>query len=162
MLKNGLLWVLLLVSGIVASCEKPEVYNEDAQNQIDEALIKKWSDSTHISLTKHESGIYYKIVSPGTGTVPIELTDMLTVLYTEKLLNDTLISQTTDTTGYSFVLEKSIPGWRNGLPLIREGGQIRLLIPSSQAYKNYNVVTNVPKNAVLNFVINLKKVAKKK
>ncbi|MGY4385332.1 FKBP-type peptidyl-prolyl cis-trans isomerase FkpA [Pedobacter sp. UYP24] len=160
MLKNRLLWVLLLVAGVIAACEKPEVYNEVKQYQIDEALIKKWSDSTKISLTKHESGLYYKIVSPGTGTLPVELTDTLTVLYTEKLLNDTLISQTTDTIGYKFILEKSIPGWINGLPLIREGGQIRLLIPSGQAYKNYDVVTHVPKNAVLNFVINLKKVAK--
>lgn len=162
MFKNGLLWVSLLFAGFIAACEKPEVYDKDAQYQIDEALIKRWSDSTSIALTKHESGLYYKIVSPGEGTLPVELADTLTVIYTGKLLNDSLISASTDTLGYKFVLEKSIPGWRNGLPLIKEGGQIRLLVPSAQAYKNYDVVSGVPKNAVLNFVINLKKVAKKK
>ncbi|MHA4894392.1 FKBP-type peptidyl-prolyl cis-trans isomerase [Pedobacter sp. PWIIR3] len=162
MLKNGLLWVVLLFAGIVASCEKPEVYNEEEQYKKDEALIKKWSDSTKIDLVKHESGLYYKILSPGTGTVPIEKTDILTVTYTCRLLNDTLVNQTTDTLGYKFELDKSIPGWRNGLPLIKEGGRIRLLVPSGQAYKNYIVVSNIPKNSVLNFEINLKKVDKEK
>ena len=162
MLKNGLLCGFFILAGLLTACEKPEVYNADEQYKKDEELIKKWSDSTHISLTKHESGLYYKIVSEGSGTVAVDQTDTLTVLYTGKLLTDSIISRTTDTVGYSFILSNSIPGWRNGLPLIKQGGQIRLLVPSAQAYKNYDVVAGVPKNAVLNFIIELKKVAKQK
>ncbi|MES2828291.1 MAG: FKBP-type peptidyl-prolyl cis-trans isomerase [Bacteroidota bacterium] len=164
MLKNGLWYGFFILAGFIAACEKPEPYDEEAQSLKDEALIKAWSDSTHISLAKHESGVYYKIVSPGSGISQIELTDTLTVLYQGKLLIDSVIggTATTDTVGYKFVLESSIPGWRNGLPLIKEGGRIRLLVPSAQAYKNNNIVAGIPKNAVLDFDVQLKKVAKRK
>jgi FKBP-type peptidyl-prolyl cis-trans isomerase FkpA len=89
------------------------------------------------------------------------LTDNIQVLYTGKLLTDSIISQTTDTVTYNLLLGDGIEGWKKGLPLITEGGKIRLLIPSKMAYRNYNIVSGVPKNSVLNFEIFLKKIVVK-
>jgi FKBP-type peptidyl-prolyl cis-trans isomerase FkpA len=162
MSKSGLLWALILIIGVIASCEKPEPYDEDAQYLKDEILIKKWADTNKTELIKDPSGLYYKIINPGIGLKSPALTDTLEVQYIGKLLTDSVISKTNDETTYKFVLNNSIEGWKQGLPLIKEGGRIRLLIPSKMAYKNYDVVTGVPKNSVLNFEIFLKKLVVKK
>jgi FKBP-type peptidyl-prolyl cis-trans isomerase FkpA len=161
MSKSGLLWVLIILMGVMASCEKPEPYDEAAQYLNDEALIKNWAVTSKTELIKDPSGLYYNIIDPGTGQRPPTLTDNIQVLYTGKLLTDSVISATTDTVTYKFVLGNSIEGWKKGLPLIKEGGRIRLLIPSKMAYRNYDVVERVPKNSVLNFEIFLQKIVVK-
>ncbi|WP_316791196.1 FKBP-type peptidyl-prolyl cis-trans isomerase [Pedobacter frigoris] len=169
MLKSRLLLGLIFIGCAFAACEKPEAYNEQSQYDIDEALIKKWSDSSKVVLTKHESGIYYNIIKEGTGTEGVTLDDTLKVQYEGKLLTDSVFSQTTaETDTFRFVLKTVMPGWQKGLPLVKEGGEIRLLIPSKLGYRNYPVKygelprQQVPANSVLNFKIDLKKVVKKK
>lgn len=162
MSRTGLLWTLLLILGFLASCEKPAVYDEAGQYLIDEALIKKWADSNKTELIKDSSGFYYKILEEGTGVKSPALTDTISTLYIGKLLTDSVFSRTTDSVFYKFVLESGIEGWKRGLPLIKEGGRIRLLIPSKMAYRNYDVVAGVPKNSVLNFEVSLIKIAVKK
>jgi len=158
MSKSGLLWTLILLMGVIASCKKAEPYNEDAQYLKDEVLIKNWANTSKTDLIKDPSGLYYKVINQGTGLKSPDLTDNIQVLYTGKLLTDSVISRTTDTVTYKFLLGSSIEGWKKGLPLIKEGGTIRLLIPSKMAYRNYDVVAGVPKNAVLNFEIFLQKI----
>jgi len=164
MSKAGLSWIVVLLVGFLASCEKPEVYDENAQYLIDEALIKHWADTskTNTVLTKDPSGLYYHIIEKGTGLNSPELTDKIEVIYTGRLLSDSLVSKSTDTISYKFLLGNSIEGWKKGLPLITQGGRIRLLVPSKMAYRNYDVVTGVPKNSVLNFEIYLKTIVNKK
>jgi FKBP-type peptidyl-prolyl cis-trans isomerase FkpA len=162
MSKSGLLCCLVLLMGVVISCEKPEPYDEEAQYLKDEAIIKEWANSTKTVLTKDPSGLYYAIITPGTGLKAPELVDNIQVTYTGKLLTDSVFSQTTDTVTYKLRLENSIEGWKRGVPLITEGGRIRLLVPSKMAYRNYDIVPGVPKNAVLHFDISLKKVIVKK
>lgn len=163
MLKSRLLIGLVVLVSLAAACAKSDVYDKDAQYQIDEARILKWRDFTKISLTKHSSGLYYNIERVGAGTEIVGEEDELTVLYSLRILpKDTVIdSRTDEASGYKFILKNSIEGWRNGLPLIREGGKIRLIIPSNQAYLNHQV-GNIPPNSVLDFTIDLRKLEKKK
>lgn len=160
MLKNRLLCGLVFMISAFVACEKPEVYNESERFAIEGDSILLWGAANNIELTKHESGLFYHIDEPGSGTDEIELTDELEVEYVCKLLRDTVVSQTNDSVVYKFVLKDGIPGWKFGLPLIKEGGQIRLLVPSPLAYKNA-VVGNIPPNSPLDFRITIKKVTKK-
>jgi FKBP-type peptidyl-prolyl cis-trans isomerase FkpA len=163
MSRTGLLWTLLLLMGFIASCEKPELYDENAQYLLDEALIKNWADTSKTELKKDSSGLYYRIIQEGTGLKAQNLEDRLQVLYTGKLLTDTIVfSKTTDTVTYKFLFGNSIEGWKKGLPLIKEGGRIRLIVPSKMAYRNYDVVPLVPKNSVLDFDITIQKIIVKK
>jgi FKBP-type peptidyl-prolyl cis-trans isomerase FkpA len=163
MSRTGLLWTLLLLMGFIASCEKPELYDENAQYLLDEALIKNWADTSKTELKKDSSGLYYRIIQEGTGLRAQNLEDRLQVLYTGKLLTDTIVfSKTTDTVTYKFLFGNSIEGWKKGLPLIKEGGRIRLIVPSKMAYRNYDVVPLVPKNSVLDFDITIQKIIAKK
>ena len=159
---------LLSLVCLFAACEKAEVYNEQAQYEIDEALIKTWADTSGVVLTKHESGVYYNIINEGTGTDVVALDDTLRVQYEGKLLTDSVFSQALETDTFRFVLNTVMPGWQKALPLLKEGGEIRLLVPSKLGYRNYDVSYGglsgpfVPANSVLNFRIELIKVLKKK
>ena len=161
MLKNRLLPGLIFMIAAFAACEKPEVYDPAERYAIEEDSIKLWENANGIKLTKHESGLFYHIDTVGDGDNVIELTDTLEVEYVCRLLNDTLVSQVGDGSLYKFALEKGIPGWQSGLPLIREGGQIRLLVPSPLAYRNV-AVGIIPANSPLDFLVRIRNVIKKK
>lgn len=159
MLKNRLLSGLIFMISISAACKKPEVYNAEERFAIEGELIKKWSDSTGIVLTKDDSGIFYHIDTLGEGAL-IGLPDELHVSYDCKLLRDTLVDQVPEGSLYKFILNKGIPGWKAGLLLMKEGGQIRLVVPSPLAYRNAKV-GSIPPNSPLDFKIRIRKVVKK-
>ena len=80
---------------------------------------------------KTTTGIYYKISTPGTGS-PITADSTVTAKYTGKLLNGTVFDKSES--GASFLLNGTIQGWRQAVPLIKEGGSMRIVVPSSLAY----------------------------
>lgn len=147
----------------MAACEKPEVYDETAQSEIDEARIKEWMDTTgNVTLQRDPSGLYYQILSKGPDTGSVELKDSLYVEYEGSILGDTtFFSSATDVSPYKFILKNSIPGWKIGLPLAKSGDRIRLVIPSPLAYQD-NIVDAIPANSILDFTIGLRKVVKNK
>ena len=159
MLKNSLLLGFFFLIVAVTSCSKQGVYDEGVQMAIDEAKIDKWADSIGLDLQKHESGLYYEVISEGEGSSPV-LTDSLIVEYEARKLGDSIsFSKADDINPYKFLLRNSIEAWRIGLPMIKEGGRIRLLVPSPLGYRNYDV-GNVPKNTVLDFTIDFIEIVK--
>ncbi len=85
-----------------------------------------------INYTEHPSGILYEIVSPGTGSTP-NLSSTVACLYTGKLMNGNIFDQATSNP-IEFPLNRVIEGWKIGIPLIKAGGRIKLVIPSALAY----------------------------
>ena len=81
--------------------------------------------------TKSSTGIYYKIANPGTGSA-ITVDSTVTAKYTGKLLNGNVFDKSD--AGASFLLSGTIAGWRQTVPLLKEGGSMRIVVPSSQAY----------------------------
>nr|WP_084406901.1 FKBP-type peptidyl-prolyl cis-trans isomerase [Pedobacter panaciterrae] len=160
MLKNRLLLGIAIIVGVLAACTKPEVYDEKAQLEIDETIIKNWAAAKKVDLTRDASGLYYRIESPGTGIDTPEATDTLTVEYEGRLMTDSVFSKATADNPFKFIRESVMPGWRIGMLLIKPEGRIELLVPSLLAYKNYPT-PGVPANSVLHFIIDYKKVAKK-
>ncbi|MEJ2905915.1 FKBP-type peptidyl-prolyl cis-trans isomerase [Pedobacter panaciterrae] len=160
MLRNRLLLGIAIIVGVLAACTKPEVYDEKAQFEIDETIIKDWAVANKVTLTKDTSGLYYRIDSAGTGADDRAPTDTLTVEYEGRLMTDSVFSRATADNPFKFIRESVMPGWRIGLSLIKPGGRIELLVPSKLAYKNYPT-PGVPANSVLYFIIDYKKVAKK-
>ena len=87
-----------------------------------------------IDVQMHASGIMYEILDPGTDATA-NANSYIAITYTGRLLNGEVFDeQTTANTGSPWPLTSLIEGWRIGIPLIKEGGHIRLLIPSSLAY----------------------------
>ena len=83
-----------------------------------------------------ESGITYTILTEGDGPRPRE-GDIVTVHYTGKLSDGTVFDTSLDTDEpVSFTLgsDELIPGWEEGIMLLREGSKASFVIPPSLAY----------------------------
>jgi FKBP-type peptidyl-prolyl cis-trans isomerase FkpA len=148
---------ILILSFVMAltlgSCSKSDNFDPAKQAELDEALIVKFIADNKITATKHSSGVYYQILSPGTGSVIYNANTVVTAKYIGRLLNGSIFDQTT-TQIPSFALGKVIVGWQIGVPLIQKGGKIRILIPSQYGYGR-NVAGTIPANSVLDFDIEL-------
>lgn len=149
--KTKILLVLFLFVSAFSACKK-ENYDAEAQLAVDDALIKEFISKNSIVAVKHSSGLYYQIITPGTGSVNYNGNTQVNVNYEGKLLNGSVFDKSISPVTFS--LGRLITGWQIGIPLIQKGGKIRLLIPSTLAYMDQAKV-GIPANSVLDFTIEL-------
>jgi FKBP-type peptidyl-prolyl cis-trans isomerase len=116
------------------------------------ATMQSFATTNGLTVQTHSSGLLYQIVNPGSGLTPT-LTSRVSVRYTGKLMNGTIFDSNTGVP-VQFLLNQVIAGWQLGLPLIKKGGTIRLIIPSSLAY-GCNATGPIPGDSVLYFEIEL-------
>jgi FKBP-type peptidyl-prolyl cis-trans isomerase FkpA len=140
----------LLCGFVFVSCKKNE-YDAEKQLHTDEAIIKEFVAATNIAFQRHETGVYYQVLSPGTGNLVFGPNTKITVKYTGRLLNGQIFDQGELT---DMRLGDLIEGWHIGVPLIQKGGKIRILIPSPYGY-GPNAAGTIPRNSVLDFDIEL-------
>jgi FKBP-type peptidyl-prolyl cis-trans isomerase FkpA len=145
--------LMLLCSMLVllgTACKKDDSTNYAAeQAAVDDAAIQAYVKANGITATKDPSGVYYQIVTPGTGAYPTS-SSTVNVNYTGKFLDGT----TFDSGNYNNSLSGVIQGWQIGVPKINTGGRIFLLIPSALAYGPSGRGT-IPANKVLTFTVDL-------
>ena len=114
--------------------------------------MTSYASKNNITYVSDPSGVLYQIITAGNSTKP-RLTSTITVTYTGKLMND----KTFDSGTITYPLNNLIPGWQIALPLIGEGGQIKILIPSSLGYGSSGS-GSIPGNSPLYFDVSLLKV----
>lgn len=101
------------------------------------------------------SGLAYEIAVPGSDRKPVA-TDVVRVNYTGALIDGTLFDSSEGRGPYETKLDQVIPGWTEGVPLIGEGGAIRLFVPPALAYGDYGSNSgDIPPGATLVFDIQL-------
>ena len=116
------------------SCGKTDTSGcQPATVAAEKATMVAYCTANAINYTEHSSGILYELAPQGTGVAPT-LTNKLYVTYTGKLLNGTVFDQGTDPSKTGWVLNQLIDGWKIGLPLLKAGGKIKMVIPSSLSY----------------------------
>jgi FKBP-type peptidyl-prolyl cis-trans isomerase FkpA len=120
-------------------------------------LLKAYLDSANIQAVLSPSGFYYTIAQDGSGSVPGQCSQ-ITVAYKGWLTSGTSFEP--QTTTVFTALGSLIDGWREGIPLIRKGGSIRLYIPPSLGYSSKGITDNngnivVPPNSIIIFDISL-------
>jgi FKBP-type peptidyl-prolyl cis-trans isomerase FkpA len=148
--KYWLLFSVILFT--LASCSKKDNFDPVKQAAEDEAAIQAFIKANNLTnVTRHSSGLYYQIVTPGTGAYPTATSNVV-VTYNGKLLNGNSFDSRA---GLGFKLNGVIQGWQIGIPLINPGGRIRLLIPSALGYGNTSPGAAIPANSVLDFTIDL-------
>ncbi|HBO38976.1 MAG TPA: FKBP-type peptidyl-prolyl cis-trans isomerase [Pasteurellaceae bacterium] len=110
-----------------------------------------------------KSGLLYRIEKEGSGAA-IKETDMVKVHYTGKLPDGTVFDSSRERNKpVEFALNQVIPGWIEGLQLIKKGGKIELVIPADLAYGEQGM-SAIPPNSTLYFdveVLDAKPVDKK-
>src|SRR3954470_20770740 len=116
--------------------------------------VKDYLSANGLTATQHCSGLFYIIDAPGTGATPA-ICSAITVSYEGKLTNGTVFDSSPN--GGPFFLYQLIAGWQAGIPLIKNGGSIRLFIPPSLGYGS-TANGPIPANSVLIFRVDLKSV----
>ena len=106
------------------------------------------------------SGLQYVVEKEGTGAQPCA-TDEVTVHYTGKLLDGTVFDSSVNRgEPATFPLNRVIPGWTEGVQLMKEGAKYTFFIPSDLAYGAQGVPNAIPPHSTLIFEVELIKVNK--
>lgn len=107
------------------------------------------------------SGLQYVVEKEGEGAQPTA-EDEVTVHYTGKLLNGTVFDSSVNRgEPATFPLNRVIPGWTEGVQLMKEGAKYTFFIPSDLAYGPNGVPNVIPPHSTLIFEVELIKVNKK-
>lgn len=105
----------------------------------------------NVQVQEHPSGLRYVIQEVGDGE-SVSLCDNVVVDYRGTFLDGSEFDGSDRPVGLS--MQNLIEGWKIGIPLIRERGEITLYIPSVYAYGEAGRNT-IPPNANLIFTIDL-------
>lgn len=152
-------WMLIFALAVaLSSCLKGEggftcTYNECAfvAPAAEVQAVQDYLTANSLVATKHCSGMYYNIDQQGTGTAP-SVCNSVVVTYEGRLTNGSEFDKSTSPVAFN--LQGVIPGFRNGLPLVRTGGKITLYVPPSLGYGSQQV-GNIPPNSILIFKVDL-------
>ena len=107
------------------------------------------------------SGLQYVVEKEGTGAQPTA-EDEVTVHYTGKLLDGQVFDSSVNRgEPATFPLNRVIPGWTEGVQLMKEGAKYTFFIPSDLAYGPQGVPGAIPPHSTLIFDVELIKVNKK-
>lgn len=151
MLKTRILLGLFLIVGVLSSCKK-ELSAEKQATKDDTIILDFIAKNNIIAKKDNNSGLYYQIITEGTGAKPT-ISSSVSVKYVGKLLDGNVFDKSD--APVSFALNRLIVGWQIGIPLINKGGSIRLIVPSGLAYGTASPGLGIPKNSVLDFTIDL-------
>ncbi|OSZ78495.1 hypothetical protein CAP35_09655 [Chitinophagaceae bacterium IBVUCB1] len=133
-----------------------------SQMAIDDKLMQDYFAANNLKPTKTGTGLYYLIEKEGTGSTA-QKGQTVTVDYTGKLLNGNVFDSNVDPK-FQHVEPLSvrvgdgqvIPGWEEGLMLLKKGSRAKLFIPSPLAYGSQARGEEMPANSVLVFDIDVK------
>lgn len=122
-----------------------------------EAYLAENAKKAGVKVTK--SGLQYEVLKEGSGLMP-KAVDTVEVHYEGKLTDGTVFDSSIQRgQPASFRLDQVIPGWTEGVQMMREGAKYRLTIPANLGYGEMGAGT-IPPNAVLVFEVELLKVTK--
>lgn len=154
--------------------ETPEVSPEDAQKLINEYLTELQEKASAAAkeaglkfleengkkenVKTTPSGLQYIVEKEGEGKSP-SATDQVTVHYTGQLIDGTVFDSSVNRgEPATFPLNRVIPGWTEGLQLMKEGAKYRFFIPSDLAYGAQGAPGAIPPHSTLIFDVELIKV----
>jgi FKBP-type peptidyl-prolyl cis-trans isomerase len=104
-----------------------------------------------------ESGLRYTVLSKGNDDSPNK-GDLVKVHYKGQLLDETVFDSSykrNEPIEFKVGIGQVIPGWDEGIMLLKKGDKARFVIPSNLAYGESGAGGVIPANATLIFEIEL-------
>lgn len=123
----------VVLLGMVACSNKAEAGASDNNGDVG---VQQEAPKVDLSRFDHStpSGLRYRVVEEGTGKSPVA-TDVVKVNYEGKLLDGTVFdSSFKHGEAIEFPLNRVIPGWTEGVQLMKEGAVYEFYIPYNLAY----------------------------
>lgn len=174
----GAACVAIVAGGLLTSCSQGSKSASDSDSvaaMIDEAPAlppapmdsvaaifsdpaKKSDTPTDSTYAETASGLKYLVLREGSGASP-KASDNVTVMYAGQLTDGTVFDSSYDRgEPATFPLNRVIPGWTEGLQLMKEGGKSVFYLPSAIAYGEQGAPGAIPPNSDLVFTVELIKV----
>ena len=113
-----------------------------------------WVGASGQHYTTTESGLQYRVVAEGEGPHPAP-TDIALIDYTGRLEDGTVFDTSEGKQPVPLPVTGSIPGFAEGLQLMRKGATYKLRIPSELAYGPQGAGGVIPPDADLEFDVTL-------
>jgi peptidyl-prolyl cis-trans isomerase A (cyclophilin A) len=141
-------------------------YQEAAQAKVQEAMaaaaaeFQNWVVTKYPAAKQTESGLWYVVNNPGTGKMA-EKGHKVAVHYSGMLDNGSVFDnsyQRGEPIEFQLGIGQVIPGWDEGIALMKEGAKYTLIIPSNLGYGARGAGGVIPPNATLIFETELMKV----
>ncbi|GGO80324.1 hypothetical protein GCM10011348_16710 [Marinobacterium nitratireducens] len=164
MKSGGLAMALALSVAVLAGCgEDPEeaafrqslkdkALNDDNRRAGDAFMTQNAAVEGVVTLP---SGLQYRVLREGVGRSP-EAGGKVRVHYEGRLVDGTVFeSSYSDGEPVELSLRQVIPGWREGMSLMREGGEWMLYVPPELAYGATSPSPDIPANSTLVFKVEL-------
>lgn len=130
------------------------VHSIDNQKVYDNQVITNYLAANNLTgYQKTASGVFYKVLIPGTGTTPVTDNTTVNLNYYGSLLNGVAFDQYSvpNGTGVPFDVPAVIPGLREILKNHTVGASVSTFIPSGLAYGRGPVGQSGPPNSNIKF-----------
>lgn len=98
------------------------------------------------------SGLLFEIITEGEGPHPAD-TDIVKVTYTGRLSDGTVFDSSDRPV--QFPVNRLVPGFTEGLKLMKPGGEYRIFIQPALGYGDKGASGIIPPGAVLDFTVKL-------
>ena len=136
-----------------------KLFTEKRKKEIKEKLLKEKQVIENISkgFKVTSSGLRYNIISNGKGKSP-EKGDSVKVHYKGMLIDETVFDSSykrNQPIEFNVGIGQVIPGWDEGIMLLKKGDKAKFVIPSNLAYGEAGAGGVIPPNATLIFEVEL-------
>jgi len=153
---KSLATALALASTTILTTTTTMAQDSASNLQKGQAFLKENATKPGVHTTP--SGLQYKVITEGHGKSP-KATDTVLVHYRGTTIDGTEFdSSYKRNEPISFPLNGVIPGWTEGVQLMKEGGKMELFIPSNLAYGSRGAGGVITPDSTLIFDIELLKV----
>ena len=156
-MKKFLLLIAMVVGGLsLTSCSNDD--DNDTPVSYEENLKKGQEflaeNAKREGVIVTSSGLQYEVLQEGEGKSP-SATDIVRCHYEGRLIDGTVFDSSYNRGEPSeFALNQVIPGWTEGLQLMKEGSKYRFFIPYNLAYGS-RAVSIIPPYSALIFDVEL-------
>lgn len=134
---------------------------QEEQVRKDEEAIKKFlADKGITNAQRTKSGLYYTIDKEGTGAQPKKGDEVQThytgsIVPTEKKFDSSLDPGRGEPLKFFCGMGQMIPGFDEGVMLMKQGGKATFYLPSALAYGSQSPSPDIPANSILRFEVEL-------